>query len=146
MVPHQQPGGWDPYQQPVGGGQNGQAGGWQPYQQPEGWGPYEQAGGRGPYEQPRGIGTYDQPGGRGQYMHPGGRGSYHGHQSAVMMRPYQNTGVRVEQAIFNPRGPGRGVGMMQSFGPSSEVVPGGASSILNGATNSYPHEAEGNTQ
>lgn len=142
MVPHQQPGGWDPYQQPVGRGQNGQAGGWQPYQQPEGWGPYEQAGGRGPYEQPRGMGTYDQPGGRGQYMHPGGRGSYHGHQSAVMMRPYQNTGVRVEQAIFNPRGPGRGVGMMQSFGPSSEVVPGGASSILNGATNSYPHEAE----
>ncbi|XP_022779028.1 probable ATP-dependent RNA helicase DDX4 isoform X3 [Stylophora pistillata] len=142
MVPHQHPGGWGPYGKPVIRGQHEQPGGWEPYQQPEGWGQHEQPGGRKPYEQSGGRGMYELPGRRGQYQHPRGRGPYHGHQSGVMMRSFQNMGVSVEQAIFNPSGPGRGVGMMQSFGTSSEVVPGGASSVLNGVTNSYPHEAE----
>lgn len=61
-------------------------------------------------------------------------------QAPDMTRRRQGMGVRQEEAVFNPRGPGRGGGVINQPAPSH--APGGGNSYMNGMPNEYSN-AEG---
>ena len=54
----------------------------------------------------------------------------------------QGMGVRHEEATFNPRGPGRGGGIIDQ--PLSDQGPGRSNNYMNGMANDYSN-VEGNT-
>ncbi|XP_078353924.1 uncharacterized protein LOC144638600 isoform X11 [Oculina patagonica] len=73
-----------------------------------------------------------------------GQPSHQGYRPKQYEQPHNYTqqpgGVKVEQAIFNPRGPGRGI-PMQSPGPNP--VPGRDSNYVNGVPNEYSNNTQG---
>lgn len=81
-----------------------------------------------------------------QHEQAGGRGAAfvqrdnYNQQPAAMPNWHHNMGGKVEQAVFNPRGPGRGI-PLQTQSPGR--APGRDSSYMNGAANGYSSNAQG---
>lgn len=61
-------------------------------------------------------------------------------QPAAMPNWHNNMGGKVEQAVFNPRGPGRGI-PLQTHSPSP--TPGRDSNYMNGVAYGYSSNAQG---
>lgn len=53
---------------------------------------------------------------------------------------YHTVGVKVEQPVFNPRGPGRGI-PLQTHSPNP--APGRDSNYMNGLANDYSSNIQG---
>lgn len=81
---------------------------------------------------------YEQPTGRGTDL---GQRNYM-HQPATMTNQHPNMGVKLEQAVFNPRGPGRGIPVVHSQGPNP--APGRDSNYMDGVTKDYASDIQGN--
>lgn len=88
----------------------------------------------------RGVGLQDYQPSYHQPIRGGNLGQQNYMVPPVMNNQHPTIGVRGEQAIFNPRGPGRGGGVVNQSPPSHP--PPGSNSYMNGFANEYPHDEE----